>query len=114
MVVTAAMSKTSSATSVTHATPASTRSRSWACRSRRIAAGMPKGFSVFIGALRVAGSWQAQAVADCALGMDQVRPAAGQLAPQVGDVRRDHGAGPAEVVVPHVVKQLGPGKHPAG
>jgi hypothetical protein len=45
--------------------------------------------------------------------MDQIWPAAGQLAPQVGHVRGHHRAGTAEVVVPHVVQQLRPGEHAA-
>jgi len=43
--------------------------------------------------------------------VDQVRPATGQFAPQVGDVRRHDVAG--AVVVPHVAEQLGAGEHAA-
>jgi hypothetical protein len=43
-----------------------------------------------------------------------VRPAAGQLAPHVGDIGGHDRAGPAEVVVPDVGEQLRPGQHPAG
>src|ERR1051326_5801737 len=113
MVVTAPMSNATNATSVTTTTPAITLIRSWArmsCRGRATARlwliGNPLSW--------IAGSGQAQAVADGALGVDQLRAVAGQLAPQVGYVGRHDRAGSAEVVVPHVVQQLGPGEDPAG
>src|SRR5580698_7694006 len=122
--VTAATSNTASATRMTSSTPASTRTRSWekacsrrgpgmrraACsaRSRRLVA-----ICVLL-APRRPGPGQAQAVADRALGVDQVRAVPGQLAPQVSDVGGDDRAGAAEVVVPDMVEQLGPGEHPAG
>src|ERR1022692_4345100 len=111
MVVTAPTSKAISATSVTTTTPAITLSRNWA-RSSRLSSALarevrlwPIGIRLaFIRSCLLAGSRQAQAVADGTLGPDQVRPVAGQLAPQVGDVGRHERAGSAEVIVPHVVK----------
>src|SRR5690348_14096371 len=98
MVVTAATSNAASATSVTTTTPAITLSRSWT-RSSRVSIAVAGGVRLgvirarlaFIGAdlagtRLVAGTGQAQAVADGALGVDQLRPVADQLAPQVGDV----------------------------
>src|ERR1022692_3189642 len=101
---TAATSKAASAISVTARTPTRTRVRSWArprlclIDGRRVRRGR-----------WIAGPGQPQAVADAALGVDHIGPVAGQLAPQVGDLGRHDGAGSAEVVVPHVIKQLRPG-----
>src|SRR6266571_6362375 len=110
--VIAAMSKAASATSMTSRTPARTRVRSWARRNRPGVSSARRSRLGAIGARRVDGARQPQAVADGALGVDHVRPVPGQLAPQVGDIGGHHGGGPAEVVVPHVVEQLRPGQHP--
>src|SRR6185312_17011381 len=108
--VTAATSKAASAASVTAMTPARTRVRSRARRGGRASRARRL---VLTGCLRVAGPGAAQDVTDAALGVDHLRPVAGQLAPQVRDVGGDHCAGAAEVVVPDVVQELGPGQHPA-
>src|ERR1039457_2397905 len=121
MVVTAPMSNATSATSVTTTTPAITLSRNWA-RSSRLSSARAREARLcligtrlaFIWAGLLAGARQAQAVADGALGADQLRSVAGQLAPQVGDVGRHDRAGSAEVIVPYVVKERGAGEHPAG
>src|ERR1035438_4336901 len=124
MVVTAPTSNATSATSVTTTTPAITLSRNWA-RSSRLSSARAREALLCLTGTRLAFIWaglltgvvgtrQSQAVADGALGVDQVRPVAGQLAPQVGDVARYHRAGSAEVIVPHVVQELGPGEHAAG
>src|SRR5690242_7486781 len=114
-------------------TPASTRVRSWARPSRRSKAGYrpgllsnigppavagagraagPAGPAAFAGAGRLADPGQPQAVADPALGVNQVGPVTRQLAPQVRDVGRDDGAGPAKVIVPDMGQQLGAGEDP--
>jgi len=114
------------ATSVIARTPARTLVRSWARRSRlgiaaiqrsmirgtQSIARSQRGRLGLIGTRRFAGAREPQAVADSALGVDHVRPVAGQLAAQVSDIGRHHGAGAAEVVVPHVVQELRPGQHP--
>src|SRR5579862_3277902 len=104
--VTAAKSKTASTASVIATTPATTLVRSlprpWV-RSRRrplIIIGIP----FIAGVFGLTWPGQAEAVADGPLGMDQIRPVPGQLAPQVRDVGRHHRGRPAEVVVPHVIK----------
>src|ERR1039457_4550126 len=97
MVVTAPMSNATSATSVTTTTPAITLSRNWA-RSSRLSSARAREARLclirtrlaFIRAGLLAGARQAQAVADGALGADQVRSVACPLA------------------------QLGAGEHPAG
>src|ERR1700727_943233 len=118
MMATAPTSNATSAISVTATTPASTFSRSWVPSSRlssacppgaalgRTGTGLASTGAGHAGRAGLAGARQAQAVADGALGVDQVRPVAHQLAAQVGDVGRDDRAGPAEVVVPHVVEEL--------
>src|SRR5580693_3649999 len=115
--VTAATSKTASVSSTTASTPARTRVRSWV-RCSRAAVGRTR-FRERCGELSVIGVrlafqiGQAQAVAHRPLGMDHVRAVLGQLAPPVGHVGRDDGAGAAKVVVPHVIQYLRPGQHPA-
>src|ERR1022692_90339 len=124
--VTAVTSKAAIATSVIARTPARTLVRSWARRSRLGIAAIQRsmirgqqsivrsqrGRLGLIGTRRFAGAGEPQTVADSALGVDHVRPVAGQLAAQVSDVGRHHRAGAAEVVVPHVVQELRPGQHP--
>src|SRR6185437_1111583 len=124
--VTAVTSNAARARITTASTPARTRVRSWVRRSRAgvgrtrprgpmlrgpmLRGLMPRGLRVMEARLSFQ-IRQAQAVAHRPLGMDDVRPVLGQLAPQVGDVGRDDGAGAAEVVVPHVVQYLCPGQH---
>src|ERR1035437_7647700 len=106
MVVTAPTSNVTSATSVTTTTPAITLSRNWA-RSSRLSSARAREARLclirtrlaFIRAGLLAGARQAQPVPEGAWGGDRARPAAGQLAPQVGDVGRHARAGPAEVIV---------------
>src|ERR1039457_3468142 len=113
MVVTAPMSNATSATSVTTTTPAITLSRNWA-RSSRLSSARAREARLclirtrlaFIRAGLLAGARQAQAVADGALGADQVRSVAGPLAPQVGDVGRHDRAGHGEAILPRLGKQL--------
>src|ERR1039457_223140 len=107
MVVTAPMSNATSATSVTTTTPAMRLSRNWA-RSSRLSSARAREARLclirtrlaFIRAGLLAGAGRGQEVAAGALGADQVRSVAAQLAPQVGDVGRPDRAGPAEVIVP--------------
>src|SRR5580693_937952 len=126
MVMTTPTSNTVRASSVTTTTPAITLRRNVACSSRLGRAGAREIRLRLIGtrlafvradpacAWLVAGPGEAQAETDRALGVDQVRPVTGQLAPQVGDVGGHDRAGAAEVVVPHVAEELGAGEHAAG
>src|SRR5579859_944502 len=116
--VIAAKSKTASTASVIATTPATTLVRSL---PRPWVGGRPRrrpliiiGIPFIAGVVRLTWPGQAEAVADGPLGMDQIRPVPGQLAPQVRDVGRHHRSRPAEVVVPHVIKQLVPGQDPPG
>src|ERR1700733_15274418 len=114
--VTAAKSKAASTASVIATTPATTLvlslPRPWVRARRRplIIIGIP----FIAGVFGLTWPGQAEAVADGPLGVDQIRPVPGQLAPQVRDVGRHHRGRPAEVVVPHVIKQLVSGQDPPG
>src|SRR4051812_12799038 len=59
-------------------------------------------------------SGETQAVADAPDGVDHRRPGCVQLLAQVGDVGLEDVGVAAEVVLPHVLEELGLGEHASG